>query len=390
MKKIYTQPRIETVATTPQQMLCASGGIQAQISGYSTNTGGGFIQPVIMGIVCSSLLFLGTACSTTNNTPDQPKQQAELKPRTLIVTQASPKKVLWMSTGHPIGQSPSLTKERGLLRLPQATITENGDVLDALWNEGDAVFYRNLSYSYDYYVNDDDSKPLYGTLYADKEASIASFSGDRVWCDETNQLALIYPAPDLETNPSAFTFHKDLLTAEYTISVAGQNGTLAKLAKDFHHIYGIASVVSVTGTTANAELAQMKSLMTVCKFSFEDKDHPGTSLPISTLEIKIGGEAYYVNTYPQQGTVSIAQNVSAWDVSVDPDWKTTGEGGTPLTIDTKGVNPTEVYVALFPAAGVTYTFTVTNSDGTYTGTATATLKEGEFVPATGLKLEKQP
>ena len=28
---------------------------------------------------------------------------------------ASPREVLWMSTGHPIGQSPSLTKERGLL-----------------------------------------------------------------------------------------------------------------------------------------------------------------------------------------------------------------------------------------------------------------------------------
>ena len=33
MKKIYIQPRIETMATTPQHMLCASG-IKAQISGY--------------------------------------------------------------------------------------------------------------------------------------------------------------------------------------------------------------------------------------------------------------------------------------------------------------------------------------------------------------------
>ena len=144
MKKIYTQPRIETVVTTPQQMLCASGGIQAQISGYNQNTGGGFIQPVIIGIVCSSLLFLGTACSTTNN-PDQPKPQAELKPRTLIVTQ------------------------QAVRRLPQATITENGVVLDALWNEGDEVFYRNLSYSEDYY-EDDMGKPLFGTLNADKDA----------------------------------------------------------------------------------------------------------------------------------------------------------------------------------------------------------------------------
>ena len=91
MKKIYIQPRIETVATTPQQMLCASGGIQAQISGYGTKTSGGFVQPVIIGVICSSLLFLGTACNTTNN-PDHPKPQAELKPRTLIVMEVESQK----------------------------------------------------------------------------------------------------------------------------------------------------------------------------------------------------------------------------------------------------------------------------------------------------------
>ena len=376
MKKIYTQPRIETVATTPQQMLCASGGIQAKISGYSTNTGGGFSQtpPYIWlaGVVCSSLLFLGTACSTTNN-PDQPKQQAELKPRTLIVTQQA------------VSRQPSAVR-----RLPQATITENGNVLDALWNEGDEVFYRNLSYSYDYYEDDEDeSHSLSGTLRADKDGSVASFSGEQVWCAEDDQLALIYPKIDESAMNVSLVANQ--LTASYTISVAGQDGSLATLAKDFHHIYGIASVVSVTETTANAELAEMKSLMTVCKFSFEDKDHPGTSLPISSLQIKKGGTGLYIGTYPQQGTVSIAQNVSAWDVTVDPEWEITG--GKPLTIDTQGANPTEVYVALFPDMGATYSFTVTSTtgaatDGTYTGTATATLKEGEFVPATGLKLTK--
>lgn len=374
MKKIYTQPRTETVATTPQQMLCASGGIKAQISGYKQNTGGGFSQTFVWlaGVVCSSLLFLGTACSTTNN-PDQPKQQAELKPRTLIV-QTSPQ------------PSP---QERGIQRLPQATITENGDVLDALWDAGDEVFYRNLSYNYNYYYEDDEGKPLSGTLRADKAERIASFAGDRVWCAEDDQLALIYPALDVENHPELFTFYDSPLSAEYTISVAGQDGSLATLAKDFHHIYGIASVVSVTETTANAELAEMKSLMTVCKFSFVDENIPGTPLPISTLQIKKGGTGLYVGTYPQKGTVSIAQNVSAWDVSVDPEWETTADGGKPLTIDTKGVNPTEVYVALFPDMGATYSFTVTSGGNTYTGTATATLKEGEFVPATGLRLVKQ-
>ena len=363
MKKIYILPRTETVATTPQQMLCASGGIKAQISGYKKNTGGFFIW--LAGAVCSSLLFLGTACSTNN--PDQPKQQAELKPRTLIV-QTSPQ------------PSP---QERGIQRLPQATITENGEVLDAIWSIGDEVFYRNLSYSYNYYYEDEEGKPLYGILNADKAERIASFTGERVWCAPDDQLALIYPVPD----PADFTFHANLLTAEYTISVAGQNGSLATLAKDFHHIYGIASVVSVTGTTANAELAEMKSLMTVCKFSFEDKNHPGTSLPISKLEI-----GYYTNgtpndgKYPQDGTVSIAQNTPVESVHVEPNEETLT---SPLTITPEGT-PEEVYVALFPKTEQPYKFTVTSGGNTYTGTAKAVLKEGEFVPATGLRLEKQP
>ena len=365
MKKIYTQPRIETVATTPQQMLCASGGIQAQVSGYKKDTGGGFSQTFVWlaGVVCSSLLFLGTACSTNNN-PDQPKQQAELKPRTLIVTEVESR------------------KSKVERRLPQATITENGVVLDALWNEGDEVFYRNLSRN-EYIDPQEGSVDLFGVLEADKSERIASFSGDRVWCTEDDQLALIYPALDVENHPELFTFHNDPLYAEYTISVAGQDGTLATLAKDFHHIYGIASVVSVTETTANAELAQMKSLMTVCKFSFEDKDHPGTSLPISTLQISYGGGGLYDGKYPQKGTVSIAQNVSAWDVSVEPNELT-----SPLTITPDGT-PTEVYVALFPKTEQPYKFTVISGGETYTGTATAVLKEGEFVPATGLRLVKQ-
>ena len=363
MRKIYTQPRTKTVATAPQQMLCASGGIKAQISGYKKNTGGFFIW--LTGIVCSSLLFFGTACSTNN--PDQPKQQAELKPRTLIVTQQA------------VSRQPSAVR-----RLPQATITENGDVLEALWNEGDEVFYRNLSRE-TYYDEETGTKPeLSGTLRADKAERIASFVGDRVWCTEDDQLALIYPAPD----PEAFTFHDNPLKAEYTISVAGQDGSLATLAKDFHHIYGIASVVSVTGTTANAELAQMKSLLTVCKFSFVDESD--NKLPIRSLEISIGGEGSYVGTYPQQGTVSIAHNEPTWNVSVEPERKKSDAGGKPLTIDTKGANPEKVYVALFPIYaedGVIYNFTVTSGGNTYTGTARATLNEGEFVPAT-IKLTK--
>ena len=367
MRTIYTQPRIETVATTPQQMLCASGGIKAQISGYKQNKGGGFTQTYawLAGAVCSSLLFLCTSCSTADN-PDQPKQQAELRPRTLIVTEVE-------------SQNGTEPVER---RLPQATITENGSVLDALWSIGDEVFYRNLSRN-EYYDEETKSKPdLSGTLRADKEASIASFSGGRVWCTASDQLALIYP-----NNPADFTCHGDPLTASYTISVTGQDGSLATLAEKYHHIYGIASVVSVTETTAHAELAEMKSLMTVCKFSFEDKDAPGTPLPITSLQIKIGGIGNpFIGTYPQQGTVSIAHNVSTWKVSVDPERKASNNGGIPLTVSPTGT-PKEVYVALFPDMGATYSFTVTSGGETYTGEATATLNEGEYVVAQ-LKLTK--
>ena len=264
------------------------------------------------------------------------------------------------------------------MRLPQATITENKDGLNALWSAGDEVFYRNLSRN-EYIDPQEGSVELSGTLNADKDGSVASFSGNRVWCTASDQLALIYPALD----PSDFTFHASPLRAEYTISVTGQDGSLATLAEKYHHIYGIASIVSVTETTANAELAQMKSLMTVCKFSFVDESN--NQLPISSLEI-----GYYTNgtpndgKYPQDGTVSIAHNTPVGSVHVEPNEETLTY---PLTIDTKGANPKEVYVALFPKTEQPYKFTVTNSNGTYTGTATATLNEGEYVVAP-LKLTK--
>jgi hypothetical protein len=50
-----------------------------------------------------------------------------------------------------------------------------------------------------------------------------------------------------------------------------------------------------------------------------------------------------------------------------------------------------VYVALLPtAAARTFSFSVSDGSGnSYTGTAKATLTEGEYVEATGLRLTKQ-
>ena len=365
MKKIYVQPRIETKATTPQQMLCTSGGIKAQISGYKQNTGGGFIQSVIMGIVCSSLLFLGMACST-NNTPDQPKQQAELKPRTLIVTQTE-----------------EHTNQVAIRRLPQATITDEGETLNALWSKGDEISFRNISHETYTPSGTTDEVPLDGVLLADRAARIASFASNaKVWCDLDDQLLLVYP----KATAPAITVSGNPLQATYSISLTGQDGSLGKIANRYHHSYGIATITEVTPTVANAELAEMQNLLTVCKFSFVDKEYPGTPLPITSLSISYG-DGTYANTYPETATVTVTQGTSS-TATVIPDKKSTSAGGYALAISPDG-NPEEVYVALFPeATATTYSFSVTSGENTYTGTATAQLNAGEYVAATNLKLTK--
>lgn len=359
MRKHYSQPRTEIVATKPHQTLCGSTGIRANISGYKS-TSGGFSQTFIW-LACLGMTFLGASCGS--NTPDQPKQQAELKPRTLIVTQSGP-------AGTPVR------------RICNATITEEGGALNALWSVDDKVSYRNLSHATYHDEGTDTDVPLSGTLSADKADKIASFTGDRVWCTRDDQIALVYPQvdPNIELVEGS-------LKASYTISIAGQDGTLDKLASTYHHIYGIANVTSVTGTTANADLAEMKSLLTVCKFSFKD-EATKMLLAIKELTIAYGGSGLYNGVYPQGGTVAIAHNTPTADVTVTPVLEKTEEGGEALTITTSG-SPTEVYVALFPESSDTpYRFTVTSGSDTYTGEAKANLNEGEFVTAT-LQLTKQ-
>lgn len=368
MKKIYVQPRIETMATTPQQMLCTSGGIKAQISGYKNDTGGGFSQTFVWlaGAVCSSLLFLGTACST-NNTPDQPKQQAGLRPRTLIVTQTE-----------------EHTNQVAIRRLPQATITDEGVTLNALWSKGDEISFRNISHATYAPSGTTDEVPLDGVLLADRAARIASFaSNDKVWCDVDDQILLVYP----KATAPAITVSGNPLNATYSISLIGQDGSLGKIANRYHHSYGIATITEVTTTVANAELAEMQNLLTVCKFSFVDKDEPGTLLSVSSLSISYG-DGTYANTYPGTATVTVTQGTSS-TATVTPDKKSTDEGGYPLTVAPTG-DPKEVYVALLPeATATTYSFSLESGENTYTGTATARLIAGEYVVATNLRLTKE-
>ena len=248
----------------------------------------------------------------------------------------------------------------------RATLTE-GDGLSAKWTTGDDLTYCNLS-SFD--VMSDE--PYTGPLAATTTASVSQFTGD-VTCKKGDYLAVVYPATTFTTNTS------------YTLSLTGQDGTLSTLATSYHYVFGKAQVTAVTDQTADARIGRMKSLLTVCKFSFVDKSN-GTAIPVKTLAVSYAGTGSDAGTYPQTATVAIGANTEQADVHA-----TGVEGSTgPLTVTCTTAQET-AYVALLPtAAARTFQFTVTDgSDNTYSGTAKATLTEGEYIKATGLKLTKQ-
>lgn len=249
--------------------------------------------------------------------------------------------------------------------LTRASLTEDGG-LTAKWTAGDALTYCNLS-RVDY---GNGEAPYSGGLTAASTAATSQFTGD-VECRKGDYLAVVYPAATFTTN------------SQYTIALSGQDGTLAGLATRFHYVYGKALVNSVTGAAAEATMPKMKSLLTVCKFSFKDKN-TGDAIPIKSLSISYSTGDSNNGKYPQSATVAIGVNTAQNDVHA-----TGADITAPLTINASG--QTEVYVALLPtAAQSTFNFTVSDGNGnTYSGTANATLVEGEYVDATGLKLTKQ-
>ena len=256
--------------------------------------------------------------------------------------------------------------------LTRATLVD-GDGITASWTAGDGLTYCNLSrsnYVYDAEVGEQVPKAYTGPLTAASTAATSQFTGS-VTCDRGDYLAVVYPAATFVTNES------------YTISLAGQDGTLGTLATNYHYVYGKAYVTTVTDNTADATMEKMKSLLTVCKFSFVNKDG-GAVIPIQTLAIAYGGTGSDAGKYPQTATVAIGAYTAQTDVHA-----TGMVGNTPLTVTCPSAQDA-VFVALLPTSGPrTFNFTVTDSsDNTYTGTAKATLIEGEYVVATELKLTK--
>ena len=307
-----------------------------------------------MSWLLGGLVFAGaTACSDDDDTKSTKETEKapvenEVKVRRLTITEAD---------------DGAAEARQALTR---ASLTED-DGLTAKWTAGDALTYCNLSWV-DY---DNGEAPYSGGLKATKTAATSQFTGD-VECGNGDYLAVVYPATTFTTN------------TEYTISLTGQDGTLATLSTRYHYVFGKALVTAVTDKTADATIGRMKSLLTVCKFSFKDKA-TGNPLPITTLEISYGGNPEIdsrAGKYPQAATVAISN-------LTDP--KDTHASGTnitaPLTISAGGA--TVVYVGLLPDSSRKYNFTVANASGTYAGTAKATLTEGEYVEATGLRLTKQ-
>ena len=253
----------------------------------------------------------------------------------------------------------------------RATLTDNESVLGAAWKEGDQATYFNVST-----VGGDNIDS--GTLRASASASTSAFTGT-VRCKAGDNVALFYPYQDVPIqDPGRGTF---------TVSLAGQDGTLATIAERFHYVYGVAAVTSVTDNTAKATIDNMQSLLAVCKFTFTD----GTNaIPVKTLTINYydNSMSYTTIGYPLSATLTPTADVSTLALTYpnqgNDAWN---DKGLSVTLDSETSDG--VYVALFPHSPTGYMhFTVTNSSDTYTGTAKAKLKAGKYYPVS-LKLTKQ-
>lgn len=250
----------------------------------------------------------------------------------------------------------------------RATLGEEYEALSASWTAGDVLTYATLSNIGNSYYK--------GTLTAKTTAPSSAFTGS-VMCSENNKLAVIYPqTTTLATN-----------NGSYVISLAGQDGTLPTLATNYHYVYGVATVNTVTETTATATMDEkMKSLLTVVKFKFVDKAHDNAPVNVKSLAISYDTAG---GGYPQKATVATKTTQSEVH-AVGEDQEEYGY--KKLNITLPAATKEGVYVALVPGGTpntdktdgrLKFFFSVTDDDRkTYTGTAKAVLVEGEFVNAT--------
>ena len=240
--------------------------------------------------------------------------------------------------------------------ITRATITDNTSLLGASWNAGDVATLLNVSAI--------PSEQCFADFTATSDAEISLFTGS-ISCGELDNLALIYP----KVTPAVGN-------GTYTISLSGQKGTLADIAANYHYIYGVGQVESVTDNKATAEISSMKSLLSMAKFTFTDGINP---IPVKTLEINYASAdpqfGLELLGYPLTGTAapSITSGVVV-SAAGQSEWE-------PLTIHLDTETSNGVYVALFPVdIQSDFHFIVSGSGGTYTGTASARLQAGKYYP----------
>lgn len=251
--------------------------------------------------------------------------------------------------------------------ITRATLTDNGTTIGAGWSATDKVTYFNLaSLDYGFYSGD------LAVSSVSSDGSTSTFSGE-VFCDQDDYLALIYPKVTIEDGS---VVDKD--KGEFTISLSGQKGTLADIATNFHYIYGVGQVTSVTKTTAYATISSMQPLLALCKFTFM---HNNDAISVKTLQIGYGKTAK--TGYPQYATVTpVPTPEDQGVIEVDPE---APSGLLSITLDSETSDG--VYVALLPGgesgSKLDIYFSVTTVDNDiYTGTASAILKAGKYYPVT--------
>ena len=249
-------------------------------------------------------------------------------------------------------------------------LTDNSSSLDALWTKEDRATYFNVS-SFSSITVD------YGKLSAASSSATSMFQG-AVNCMSGDKVALLYPAKDPILSGTD--------RGKFTISLNGQKGTLEDIADNFHYVYGVAEVTSVTEQTATATIDNMQSLLAVCKFSFTDGS---VSIPVKTLTINFYDNEYaYPKGYSLTATFTPTADVSSLALALAYAGPETWDE-TELSVTLDNETSEGVFVALFPYSPTGYMhFTVTGSSGTYTGMAKASLKAGRYYPAT-LKLTRQ-
>lgn len=259
---------------------------------------------------------------------------------------------------------------RSLFDLTRASLTDNVNTLKASWTAGDYLAYCNLSYldKSNYYP----ASSILGTLTAQLTAENSVFKGS-IECYQGDRIALAFPI-----NVSNISYN--MYNATFSLDLSGQDGTLETLANYYHFVCGIADITSVTDNTASATI-QMKSLLSLCKFTF--KDASDAIIPIESLSIcyREGSSINEPYKYPLTASIKLSQSDEFNDIIVEAK-----NGETTQLIIKPARNLAEVYVALLPTGSNSRTFKFIVNDEYYCE-ANAKLFAGEFYP-TILNLNK--